>query len=477
MRETQDEIKAIQTRIRAIRANQDGSKPQSIPSMEELTPRRIPPSRTSTTATLPPRISPSTPAEPASIQHSMTSDGTSDVDGASRRSTPSPSRRSPGQAPVLPDTDWPAHRGNPTSPRQSTVKAPVLPDEDLLALVRPAKSERPAIKVPPLPRDEPPSPLPPDSRLTELHPPPSVLLVDDILAAAGLNQRPAAPSPSTGVKPLQPSAPSRLGERPSTERMGDEMLRQLESRAEHINQLAATQEAALREFKSLAQRAERDLKAVQLGQNPIAEADVTLCAYEGAIVPWVEKDETGAFVLKTRSVDLFQAEREASRVAQELRDRSRFAQPSTSSPAKTSPAKKGAIVRQSALRQPTRPSRRGSGTPFWKTWLGYGAMLLKPFNPSSRRVATPVSRSTLAAEPALPSLQEGAFVLMGAVIARMAIDILLVSYPGLWFPIIGAIVAPAAFAVYRTTRSPQGGFVWGFRLFLTMVGLLLGGRL
>jgi hypothetical protein len=47
----------------------------------------------------------------------------------------------------------------------------------------------------------------------------------------------------------------------------------------------------------------------------------------------------------------------------------------------------------------------------------------------------------------------------------------------LWLPIVALIVLPAAIAIYRTTFTPETGFAWGYRLFLVMIGLLLGGRL
>ncbi|HEY9669578.1 MAG TPA: hypothetical protein V6C91_22380 [Coleofasciculaceae cyanobacterium] len=98
-------------------------------------------------------------------------------------------------------------------------------------------------------------------------------------------------------------------------------LRRLESQGTRINQLAAELEAAIFEFKAIASETNRDWKAWQATQEPTVGADV--CEYQSVNLPNVQQKSSGSFVIKSRSVDLFKAEREATLLAQTLRQRSR----------------------------------------------------------------------------------------------------------------------------------------------------------
>jgi len=91
----------------------------------------------------------------------------------------------------------------------------------------------------------------------------------------------------------------------------------LAAQAELINKLAAELEEAMFELKAIA----NDINCNRRKQNtqkPIKHA----CEYLAAIVPHV-KYKTGAFVLTNRPVDLFRPEREATQLAQTLRNRAK----------------------------------------------------------------------------------------------------------------------------------------------------------
>ncbi|WP_088890813.1 hypothetical protein [Leptolyngbya ohadii] len=77
----------------------------------------------------------------------------------------------------------------------------------------------------------------------------------------------------------------------------------------------------------------------------------------------------------------------------------------------------------------------------------------------------------------LPTLQEALTLTLGAAILRVILDHIVQFYPALWFISVLLMVVPAAVAVYRTHRFPRSGFLWGFRLTLILVGLLLGRRM
>lgn len=88
----------------------------------------------------------------------------------------------------------------------------------------------------------------------------------------------------------------------------------LAAQARHINQLAAQLEQAMFEFKVIA----NDVNCKRRTQNT-KKSIKSVCEYLTTIVPCVGRRKSGVFVLTTRKVDLFQAEREALEIAQKLR--------------------------------------------------------------------------------------------------------------------------------------------------------------
>lgn len=93
----------------------------------------------------------------------------------------------------------------------------------------------------------------------------------------------------------------------------------LTAQVERINQLSAELETAMFELKAIANDVNARARTMQTTQQPIS----SVCEYLKASVPCVRRKKAGAFVLTNRAVDLFQAEREAAQVAQELRCRAK----------------------------------------------------------------------------------------------------------------------------------------------------------
>jgi hypothetical protein len=98
-------------------------------------------------------------------------------------------------------------------------------------------------------------------------------------------------------------------------------MKHLESQAERINRLSAELEVAVLELKAIASDINRDWRAIQATQKSATSTDI--CEYRAAVVPQVEIKSDGSFVLESRAVDLFQAEREAALLAQTLRHRAK----------------------------------------------------------------------------------------------------------------------------------------------------------
>jgi hypothetical protein len=247
-----------------------------------------------------------------------------------------------------------------------------------------------------------------------------------------------------------------------------ETLQRLEAQAERVNQLSTAQEAALLELKAIAEQVERDRKTLAQsdfeGDDDLEGFDEDIPTWEclETIVPLVERDQTGTFVVTTRSIDLFRAEREALLTAQTLRYRL------------TEPASQSHTPQQ-----PTRHSvaKRNSDFSLKEELIDWGQPLLRKISALIR--GRRHRRTTLRRHQSAPTLtvQDAAIWIIGAIVARKGLDLLLAAVPGLWLPVVGLIGVAAAIAIYRTTFTPEFGFTWGYRLFLVMLGLLVGGRL
>jgi hypothetical protein len=243
-----------------------------------------------------------------------------------------------------------------------------------------------------------------------------------------------------------------------------ELMQQLEAKAEQVNHLSTQQEAALLEIKAIAQQLERDWHSTQSAGRPLSKQwDATLANLQAdlthnlnAQVPYVERDASGAWVVTSRGIDLFRAERESEQMAEVLRRRQRPSRPAP-----------GDRVVQAVL---------ALGRWIQPLVSSTGSTTAEPRLPRRRMSAARPSRAAVADRPPM-SMVTAALWIGGAAIARLAIDAVLLSFPSFWVPAVALIVAPAAIAAYRTTVNPESSILWGYRLFMIMVGLLLGGRL
>jgi hypothetical protein len=237
-----------------------------------------------------------------------------------------------------------------------------------------------------------------------------------------------------------------------------EALQRLEMQAERVNQLSLDQEAALLELKAIAEQVERDRQLLET--EGFEDAEPTW-EYLSAAVPLVERDEAGTFVVTARALDLFKAEREAASIAQSLRQRS-------------------VAAPRHRVRHTLARHKRSAPLPVEKSeglremiWEKMAALISSS---QSRRQAARLHRQQSVPAPTM-TVQDAALWIIGAVVVRRGLDLILAAVPHLWIPIVGLIVVPAAIAIYRTTFTPESGFIWGYRLFLVMIGLLIGGRL
>jgi hypothetical protein len=112
------------------------------------------------------------------------------------------------------------------------------------------------------------------------------------------------------IPPLQPQIPPESTHNNRTE------WQHLAAQADRINQLAAELEAAVFELKAI----ENQIDCAQ-------KASGTVCEYRSVVVPQVKpqikRHKAAGFIVTTKAIDLFQAEREAQQLAQTLRQRTK----------------------------------------------------------------------------------------------------------------------------------------------------------
>jgi hypothetical protein len=95
-----------------------------------------------------------------------------------------------------------------------------------------------------------------------------------------------------------------------------------------------------------------------------------------------------------------------------------------------------------------------------------------------RQTRSPQANRKARQKPATAlSLRGAVLTIIGAVAARIFLDIVKILFPMLWLPTLIALLAPMAIGVYRTKLTAETGFVWLVRLTLILLGLLIGGRL
>ncbi|MFW9260751.1 hypothetical protein [Nostoc sp. CALU 546] len=111
-------------------------------------------------------------------------------------------------------------------------------------------------------------------------------------------------SVTTAIVPLRPQKEKIISE-------GERLIAQVE----RINQMAGELEAAIFELKAIANTLNTQKGSPFLKK----EQCKNICQYFAVSVPWVKRKPDKSFILTTRRVDLFRAEREATLLAQQLR--------------------------------------------------------------------------------------------------------------------------------------------------------------
>ncbi|WP_088891349.1 hypothetical protein [Leptolyngbya ohadii] len=243
-------------------------------------------------------------------------------------------------------------------------------------------------------------------------------------------------------------------------------LAQLEAQAKHMNQLSQTQEATLNRLKAIAVQIEQErreaerkkLQAEKLAQSSAVTARSTV----------------------KLSLPPATASQTAYQTAQFLRQLQGRAQGRRTSEdgysEQTVPARK--FRRRPALLKRLRrwlfsssPNRRTPRRPLQN----------RPHSVrSSSHAAIPQGcghRCPVASPKSIFTLRETLTLLFGAAAIRLLLNLLLESLPLLTIPVMLLLILPAAIALYKATTAPQFSIIWGYRICVILLGLLIGGRL
>lgn len=253
-------------------------------------------------------------------------------------------------------------------------------------------------------------------------------------------------------------------------------IKRLEMRANYINELSTQLESALYEIKAIAGDVYRDQAVLAQSPHAIAAGSRKLnhWDYATATVPQVRQETDGGFVLTMRQIDLLKAEREAEMNAQFLRRRRRGQS--------SRQRRDQASNRKNGLSHNNNPSNTISKTIINQTRAvrhNFGGRLF------SRLTHLRMEGLDQAWIREVVGLPRGLIARIGDAVAwiavaaavRIGLQVLMAAYPAFWLPTVLLLVIPVLIAAYQITFMTQSGIVWGYRLLLVLVGLLLGGRL
>lgn len=309
----------------------------------------------------------------------------------------------------------------------------------------------------------------------------------------------------------------------STPRMR-QLWQQLEAEVQHVNQLATAQEAAVLRLKAIVQRVERDPGFAASCSEPLNvwqflpddwQSDSGQMQEPIEIpcisIPYVERTETGDLKLAARLIDLASSSDPAPSEQQRVQpggDRGKVSKEvSNQVSEEVSELEFTAllpsvlsVLQQAVLWSATTFLPLGfAGVQAIVQLLGVGVQLggtaivavstraaaarrsKRLYGQSCKRESfrnSSLEQPSDSIQPVaiFPSAQEALTLTVGATLLRILLDRLSLLYPALSLISILLMICPAAIAVYRTTVAPPSGFLWGCRLTLIMLGLLLGGR-
>ncbi|MEA5449901.1 hypothetical protein VB780_15080 [Leptolyngbya sp. CCNP1308] len=247
-------------------------------------------------------------------------------------------------------------------------------------------------------------------------------------------------------------------------------LKRLNAMAQRINQLSSEQERAIAEMQLIRVRLARVYPTVNLQGQPIDPPELDT---DRAVLASAEIDNQGNIVLAYRTARPSPplGPRANPIPAEELAGHLRT---TYGSPRNRGRGQWSALATDLLAlgQEPAQLIAQLSRT-LWDAGLAI-ARFVTPRQPRPRTPSRPLGHSTGGASL---SLVDGVLWLGGGVIGRLALNLLLAAFPALWSVAVAAITAITAYALYRATLAPKLAFGPAIRVFLLVLGLVVGGQL
>ena len=280
-------------------------------------------------------------------------------------------------------------------------------------------------------------------------------------------------------------------------------IHRLEVQAHDINTRSQQQAADLKAIKRLAQQATVTLARQGIHDHPKLEAIAQFFAdYPSAVVPRIDRDAQGSFVLSYMPVDFDDADHVAAAIAQSLRQRSKpglFSQPIESGAASGRPSVEGAAERGKKGSKPD-PATAIYSAALENEWLQTavegavhrfrrlraqvrrqrrqhaqvkpqgGAVSTLKLEAGDQSVSQSVSKGDVGSQY---SLFDGAIWFSSAAIVLLVIKAMAAGYSQVGTLVTVALVGATCFALYQVMFSKPSNYSLLYRLCAAMLGLFL----
>ncbi|MBD1875618.1 hypothetical protein H6F75_19230 [Nodosilinea sp. FACHB-131] len=250
-------------------------------------------------------------------------------------------------------------------------------------------------------------------------------------------------------------------------------LKRLNAMAHKINQLSSEQERAIAEMQLIRARLTRIHPIANTQGQPVVPPYLDV---ERAVLASAEMDHQGNIVLAYRTISPTSSPgpranpipTEINQLAGHLR--------TTYGPSKRRGRSEWGALTSDLVALGQEPSELVAhlSRTVWDAGLAI-ARLIAP-----QHAKPSVTSSSLLEQPrrgASLSVVDGVLWLGGGVIGRLALNLLLAAFPALWSVAVAAITAITAYALYRATLAPKLAFGPAIRVFLLVLGLVVGGQL
>ncbi|PZV08501.1 MAG: hypothetical protein DCF32_04655 [Leptolyngbya sp.] len=252
----------------------------------------------------------------------------------------------------------------------------------------------------------------------------------------------------------------------------DVYLKRLNAMAHKINQLSSEQERTIAEMQLIRARLTRTYPIADAQGQPVTPPYLDV---DRAVLASAEMDNQGNIVLAYRTVSPNPSPAPRQPISAEVNQLAGHLRTTYGGSKRRGRGQWSALTSDLlALGQEPSELIAHLSRTVWDVGLAIARLVspqpAKPSVTSSPSLGQPHRRSSL-------SVVDGVLWLGGGVIGRLALNLLLAAFPALWSLAVAAITAITAYALYRATLAPKLAFGPAIRVFLLVLGLVVGGQL